>query len=246
MKIFRSKRTRETCALLKEHMPPEFKDKPIVLNYGNSCNFNEAKYRGKIILNKKEAVMRCSHKKEMFKYIKNYAVDYADIKTPEGIMKAIRLLLDSKELVGRNKSKIGIITTVAQFAEIYDQIDYITVKERKLNEYRVLMVLGEPFRVMKKVNQNDDFALKIANSEFKPMKIKLFDQDAMENIKLAVKALGIDVCGVDILENDMHEFKILEVNSGAALCENSIRKFYKKLNRIIEKRYLLGGTPNGE
>lgn len=246
MKIFRSKYTRETSTLLREMMPEEFRELPIVLNYGNGCNFRESKYGNKLILNHKEAVRRCSNKKEMFRYISDCSVEYIDIKMVEGFRNAVDKLLKKKELVGRKGNRIGIIKRIRELVDVYPDIDYVTVKEDKEKEFRVLMVLGEPFRIMEKINSNGDFMLKHANSTFRGRKISNFDFDIMEKIKCAVKKIGIDVCGVDVCLNRKGEYKILEINSGASLCKRSVRKFYKKLGELIKERKLFEGITDGK
>ena len=235
MKIIRCGRTEETCDRVERNMPKGLVPLKIKLNYGNSQVEDDDDY---ILINTQEAIKRCLHKREMFRYIRDYSVGYFDLKSVSRVFKAFVTLMLGKELVLRKGSKIKCVSTVEDFEKLYKNYSYATLKEEKSFEYRILMFYGKPFKIKMKFNKKKEFVNKQENCRFIDVPIDLFEElygtEIIKNVRKAVWNLGIHLCGVDLILNDKKEFKILEVNSGAGMSGKSVRAFYEVLSKRFE------------
>lgn len=230
-----SGRTEETTKRLQDLMPSNLENEKIVLNVGNS-SLNEDCYKDYIILNKVNSVKNCVNKKEMFKTLKKNGVKtlyYLDLNKPIDKLKSIFLLGINKELVLRNREGLKIINK-KNLKEVFNKNwDYATIKENRLIEYRVIIFKNKVVRITFKLNKNNDFALKQNNSTFIEVDINKIPLKVRKNLLKAVEMLGIDLCGIDFLVNKKGKYKIIEVNSGMAMCEKSINSFYEILRYYL-------------
>jgi hypothetical protein len=236
MRITYASRCCETGERLEESLEgSDMKDKKIVLNIGDS-SFNEAEYvlSGYDIINRVEDIKRCVDKKRMFKELAKGNVkclDFMDLKTINGVLKAVLLIQCSKRLVLRieGRRKYKCISTLKELLDNLRECDYATAYEEKINEWRVLCYRGQVLRVWDKEPDDDNVRFwHRSNCTF----------NSSDNIEVgrlgleASRALGIDLSGVDVLENDRHELKVIEVNSGMAMSYGTIKRLFNKIKEV--------------
>lgn len=225
MKIFSCNATEETGERLKNLLPQELENKPIALNLGYS-DFKEIE--GYKTLNPSYAVKNCVNKKEMFKTLKKSKIKclkFFDLNTIKGKFLSLFCLLIGKEIVLRSN---GIkILKLKDFSKILKNKDYATIKENKILEYRLIVFKNKIIRGMVKINKRGDFIVKQSNSRFKDIDLNKISEKDKQNIINSSLCLGLDLSGVDVLVNNKGKFKIIEVNSGMALCSKSIDILYK-------------------
>jgi len=199
-----------------------------LINLGNS-SLKEENYKDYIIINKVEGIKNCVNKKDMFRLLKKGKVsslDYLNLKNPIDLIKGF-MILYTKSLVFRKERKLKIINNHIDYFTLLKNYDYATIKENKVLEYRVLMFKDYPFRILLKLNKTNDFKLKQENCKF--ISVNLIREDIVKECIKATKSIGIDLAGIDILINNKFEPKIIEINSGMALCGKSIRELIKSI-----------------
>jgi len=231
MKIGYTKRTRETKERIKDLMSDSLKRKKVFLNIGNTkSGADKYKRIGYLILNSNKAVENSADKKKMFRLFKENKIN--SVKFIEltffGKLKSICYLLIGKDLVLREK---GLnVLGISQFINFLKSENYVTLKENKIIEYRVIVFKNKIIRVMIKLAKEKDFSLKWENCRFKEV-----DKDTLkdkENIIKSVSCLNLDLAGVDVLVNKKGESKIIEVNSGMSLNEKSINLLFKEIEKL--------------
>jgi len=137
----------------------------------------------------------------------------------------------------RLNDRIKCVDSCYQFIKSFKKYDYATLKEEKLVEYRILLLYGEPFRIMAKFPIKKTFAYKQEYCQFVDIDIddfkELYSNKIFVQLKKMVWKININLCGVDLILNQKGELKVLEVNSGAGMCGKSIKTFYKKLIKML-------------
>lgn len=210
---------------MKELIPRRLKYDDILINLGNGY-FNEYDYDDYEIINRVEAIRKCSNKKEMFRILIND--DVSCVSFYEGYdrkRKALELIRRGYKLVLRKGKRIKI--TNSRWDIRRDWWDYFTIWEEKREEWRILMFKGEILRRQLKDNIYGEDILKKENCEFRQR--RLIRGDIARECRKAVESLGIDLCGIDVMRNTDGEVKILEVNSGMGMNENSINKVFNEI-----------------
>ena len=229
MKIGYTKKTIETKDRLFELMPDDLKHAKIFLNIGNA---NSKGAPGYLMLNKPENVKNAADKKAMFKVFKENrinSVKFIDLKGL-GKFKAIGYLLTGKDLVLREQG-LNVIG-ISQLFRFLKSKEWVTLKEEKVIEYRVIVFRDKILRAMIKLPNKKDFTLKQENCRFIDIKPEFINETIPKDVIKSVKCLGLDLAGVDCLINKKGEFKILEVNSGMSLCSKSIGLLFNELRRM--------------
>ncbi|MFA6023566.1 MAG: hypothetical protein WC781_05750 [Candidatus Pacearchaeota archaeon] len=239
MEIIYCEKTKETGERLVNLMPEELTERNIILNVGNS-NYrqkdNSPIGNEELILNSVNSIKNCVNKKEMFRIFKENrikSVSFIDLDKPMGKIKSSVILLFGKELVLRKDKEIEVIK-LSEIKRLFkNKFDYATIKENRILEYRIIVFKNKVVRAMVKLNYGGDFVLKQDNSKFIDVNINKIPHKTINNLLKATKYLGIDLCGIDLLVNKNGKFKILEVNSGMALCSKSINQFYDILRYYL-------------
>lgn len=187
-----------------------------ILNIGNS------EFEGKGVLNKADKIKGCIDKKNMFREFKRNGVNclkFYDLGSWYGWVRALFRVVFGNKLVLR-KGRNCKVVRLKGFLKNYGNYDYGTLFENKVFEYRVLVFKGNIFRSMIKFNPfSKKFRLCLDNTHFKDCWVR--SEIEKESLK-AVKCLGLDLAGVDVLMNDRFQFKVIEVNSGMGLQKESI------------------------
>jgi len=229
--IVGSRKTKKTDKLLRELEPEDLKE--IIFNHGLS-SFPEYNYIGRKIINRVSAIRNCVDKKRMFRCFARYGVkslEFFDLSIPQDRRKAIFRLLQRKELCLRRGRKIEIVGSIWRFRRIFRRYIYATTKVDKKTEWRILTLFDIPMRVFQKIG--DEFALHLDNCEFK------IDNNCPESVineaLKASKACGIDMAGVDICLTTDNKVKVIEVNSGPGMSENSIEKLFRLIRMLKRK-----------
>jgi hypothetical protein len=238
MEIVYPRRCCKTGRLLEELMPDVLGDEQVLLNLG--CGgFDEDGYEDYLIINNKEAVNNCADKKRMFGILKINCVpclEYYDLQKLGGLAASYELLLKGGKLLLRSPayrdySLMSKDNDYRDYAIPYPaRYTYATKLENKINEWRVICFKGQVMRIWRK----EPFApMQLfwhrEDCEFRKVINEQVGQLALE----AANALGIDLCGVDILENDKNELKVIEVNSGLSMSEITIRRLYRRICGLI-------------
>jgi glutathione synthase/RimK-type ligase-like ATP-grasp enzyme len=206
MKIAYSKKSRITARLLKEMMPESLINAKIILNLGNS-KLDTSRYQDWLIINKSESISNSANKKRMFELFQQ-----SNIKC-----------LEYRQSISR----------VIFFRSVWFKRKWgWTRRENKVKEYRVIVFLNKIFKIYEKIPNNQiDFQWKKDNTIFTRRRMQ-FPEDVKLNIINSVKCIGLDLAGVDVLLNDLGEYKVIEVNSGLGMGEPTIRKLYRRISRI--------------
>jgi glutathione synthase/RimK-type ligase-like ATP-grasp enzyme len=240
MEIVYCKKTRPTATLMKEMIPEILRDFKIIINLGNSSfNEHEDRYREYEIVNKIEAIKNSVDKKAMFKlFIKNKipTVEFLDLSDPyDKRVAELYLEMGHKIILRSDKPKQFIRAAHRKYKKRLNNFTYATVQESKQAEYRVIVFKNKILRCMMKVpNDNASFRMKQHNCTFYGINKREFPVEALRMVKSAVKVLGLDLAGADLMLNDKNEWKVLEVNSGMGLNKRSITKLYTR----IQKKYI--------
>ena len=243
MKIISSQRTCKTKQLVRELIPDWAKPKSILLNLGDS-SINEREYSGYKIINRVENIRNCSNKIRMFEIFNENgikAVTYVPIRRSDyGNLNLMRFKMKfrGKELVFRRGKELKVIPIEQVSVRDMNYYDFATIKEDKEKEYRIIIYKDKIVRAMIKINETGDFQFKQENCRFVTMDFSKFPQSVKDNLFKAVKVLGIDLCGIDLLKNTDGEFKILEINSGMSLSERSIEEFFNLLKEEVRNNSL--------
>lgn len=206
-----------------------------LFNLGNGNFMWEREHisNGFKIINKVENIKNCSNKKRMFEILTHNNVpclEYFDLDNPTDIFYAKHAIAIGKILCLRRRKRLKRVDNLNSFNYHRDWYRYATTKENKRFEYRVVMLYNEPIVVFIK-NPNDHiFKYKQEYCTFARITLPK-DDSVLKVCKQATKALGIDMCGVDILVNKKGEAKIIEVNSGNGMAGRTIKKIMKLLRK---------------
>lgn len=239
MKIRYVKKTRPTGKRLIELMPEQLEDLSIYFNFGNSDILFD--YDDWLIFNTPEAVKNASNKKRMFRLFQENninAIEYINLETQKEL--ALMKLRHGKKLVLREEKSLKLIGPVFGKQKIRNSNGYVTIKENKLSEYRIIVWNNRILKTYIKLPNNyiKKFQYKINNCTFKRLCYNPFDSETTENILKSVRCLGLDLAGVDLLLNKDGEYKIIEVNSSPGMSEKTIKYLYQRMIRSRRVREL--------
>ena len=239
MRITYARRGSRTGRMLSELMPEELCDTPLVLNLGNS-NFDEQPYldEGYDFINRSRNIKNCVNKKSMFLNLIMADIpclDYYDLEELESINHSYLDLLLGKTLLLRSPHYrdymlVSRDTPVVPFNPRYT---YATKLEDKLREWRIIVFNGRIFRDWEKTPLDPtELYWHKENCVFSKVR---YPNNIPEDLALrSALALGMDLCGVDILENKDHDYKVIEVNSSMALSETSVLRLYRRIMRSYD------------
>jgi len=233
MNVVYSFATDVTGKRLIEYMPKEFANLPLVLNHGNG----EFAERRVPVLNEARAVRLCMDKYRQRKYFKQFSLTYLNLKKKEHVELCRLYLHAGVRLVMKGGMPMEVVGSTEKFDRWHSKYEFATVVEDKRFEYRILMFKGRAFRIMCKLNRHNNFQWKQSNSQFIDVPIDwfgwLYGSRLMKRLKRIVNKMGIDLCGIDLVRTKQGKFRILEINSGAAMCRKSIRLFYNMFAEMI-------------
>lgn len=204
-----------------------------LINLGNSNFGEENRYerRGYKIINRTRNMKNCSDKKKMFEILTSRGIDcltYFDLDSHSDRESIRRCLRQGSEMCLRSKGKLFRIRTVQGFEHNYHRYRYATISERKRYEYRVVMLHNKVLTTFLKVPQEHTFMLKHRNCRFSRITLPRED-DIYKICRQATQALGIDLCGIDVMVTVSGEAKIIEVNSGNGMMPATIKKILRTL-----------------
>lgn len=238
MKIISSNRTCKTKQLVRELIPEWAKYKKILLNLGDS-SINEEEFRDYLIINKVDNILNCSNKVRMFEIFNENgikSVTYVPLSRENygniNLLK-FKVKFTKKDLVFRKGKELKIIPIEQVSVKDMNYYNFATIREDKEKEYRIIVYKGKIVRVMNKINNTGDFQFKQDNCSFVTIDFNRFPQEVKDNLFKAVRVLGIDLCGIDLLRNQRGEYKILEINSGMSMSERSIESFFELLKSEV-------------
>ncbi|MCH7534158.1 MAG: hypothetical protein IH948_00130 [Bacteroidetes bacterium] len=247
MRIRYVRKTGPTGRLMTRLIPERLQNKPIIFNFGSSESLNCS---CPLVFNTPEAVYNASNKKRMFRMLIDSDIDtldFIDLSTDR--QRAINLLRQGKELVLREGKTIRLISPFrggwqsyfrgkkwkmrkADYQRLMNSNGYVTVKEDKLSEYRVIVWNKRILKTYIKIPKNpyrEMFKYKFRDCTFRRICHPDFSSDMYENIIESVNCLGLDLAGIDILINTDGVFKIIEVNSSPGMSEKTINHLYRRM-----------------
>ncbi len=214
----------ETRDLMNRHEGKDF-----VLNLGVS-KFDPSKHEGKIIFN--ADVSKCVDKTKMFKEFRRNKIPHPkfyDLKSPFGTIKANMALIRGKKLMLHNGA-VKIISSIKELNKAKDK-RYATEMINNREEYRINIVGGSIISV--KLKEGNAKIKKLEECKFRMMDI--IDKDLADVSTKAAKAVGIDLCGVDVVF-DGKKYIVLEVNSCPGMGNNTSRRAVSELNNLWFER----------
>ena len=227
-KVLKTKRIRNTDVLIR---------------WGNSTS-DATVNTPAIEINKREAIVNASNKLKMMKIL----------ASTEGIqipMMIIPSLLDSESVKfllptisnedGKFFARNGANGEVRLADEVQHNDSYLTKPIDKDREYRVHVFGDEVIGIYEKIPTEgeicQDSIMKDHNSQFVRCNTDLdlrCNAGAQEMCVKAVKAMGLDFGGVDIIrERDTKEFFLVEVNSSPSLNNLNIKRYVEKFVEFI-------------
>jgi glutathione synthase/RimK-type ligase-like ATP-grasp enzyme len=234
MKVIGCKRTCKTLRRMKQQIPFRLSNKKLLINLGNG-DMGYTPY-GYEVINTPTAVKNCSNKKRMFNILEDNDIktlSFMDTDVEEDYTRAMTLLSEGEDIVLRGlDGKWQVVDSPDDLTVMWDDFDYATKYEEKKYEYRIIIFRDELFKIYRKLHKGDDFCLKKDNCAFiivKPERMGSRHERMISECLRASKSLEIDLCGFDVMINTADEVKIIEANSGMAMCENTINQLYGKI-----------------
>jgi len=178
MKIIKCLLTEDTERRLWDTLPANFERKKILINLGVSTFEDEHKYPDYKIINRVKAIKRCVDKGKSLEILKRHRIktvksfDLEKLNPLLFIYLALRYLIWDQKLILKRNGHLKIVDFQKFFSELenINRYSYITVKEDKEREYRVLLYKGKPFRVMEKNGNPSIFAWKNEHCHFSNVK----------------------------------------------------------------------------
>ena len=198
----------------------DYTDFDVVVNYGSS---KEAVFP--YVINTPEAVSLCVNKISTLKRVK-HGVEWTKNKE-----KALSWLLNGGAVVAREfecgsrSSGTTICETVETFEDT--KAKFWTKYFPHTHEVRINVFRGEILSVYEKVAKDGFFT-------FNLLEIIGEVPQVTEMIRSITNNIGIAIYGLDVLVNSAGEYRLLEVNSGAALYEDTSDKLVSLLKREIK------------
>jgi len=183
-------------------------------------------------LNSLESVLRTSNKLEMIKTLASAGVIVPAFNTTvEGIDQCKD---SSGNCYIRNKQ--GVVRYGNDFNPLTD-LYYTKPVAFKRREYRVHVFLNKIIGIYEKIpmvegSENRPKLFKSDTCRFvrSDPSISRVDQNAQTSCIEAVKALGLDFGGVDLIRNKLGEFTICEVNSSPGLNSQMLVRYTNEIN----------------
>ena len=221
MVIIGAKRSSLTRWLMRQK---EFKVKPNVLFNLGLSNCDCRGYNK--VINKPEAVRANADKLVMLRKLKN-----ANVCRPLVISKASDALMHIEDYNGIvAKPGNTFIKSERMFYEymLHNTPDYFTEFIPHDKEFRVIIYNDRLVKLYEKIRKPDYTGdlWKIENCEFKERRWEDFP-GLVTVAKSAVKAVGLDLCGVDIIRAMDGKYVVLETNSAPGMHENTLRKLVR-------------------
>lgn len=233
MKIINCRKTQPTADLMNELMPDDLNRLDVVINLGNSNSTEEALHNWTI--NNTNAIKNSADKKTMFRLFKANkipSVEYYDLNDNcDRRVVELGLQIGVPFVLRRDNPKRFKRAASESYIRQLDRFTYATIQEKKQIEYRIIVFNNRILRCMVKMNLNHDFRLKQHNCKFVGINKREFPIEVLRMVKKAVKCVGLDLSGVDVLLNELGEWKILEVNSGMGMNKRTINKLYNRIRK---------------
>lgn len=223
--VISSPKTEETSLRLEANIPLYLHDKlNIALNMGNS-QYSPTAYT----LNHPSTIRNTVDKKRMFEIMKAYDIPCIQYIPLDTLTTRLKLLLYSilhkRSLVLRSNNTIKLCDSPKEI--LNKKWTYITIKETKKREYRILAFKDHIVKCYTKEPKNKkDFILKLDNTHFEPCEPLNEFKDIVTKL---YKAFLLDISGIDILVNDQDQIKIIEINSGPGMSTSSCRAMLKQI-----------------
>lgn len=209
-----------------------------VINWGAG----EAYIPAKVVLNKPECIRSAVNKLASFKLFKEHGVrtplwttswKQAAIWSTEGTRIVTRKRLEGRDGEGVVMNKVG---GPVEEGKLYTQ--FIA----GCDEYRVTVIDGHAYAVQKKVrvpgkaSYNDEIKTTGGGYGMHLMALYEAPTSVREEAIKAVKALGLDFGGVDVIHNPMSGAYILEVNTAPELTPHLLEVYAGALKTVIKRR----------
>ncbi len=199
----------------------------IALNMGISNPSFEQAWSGKTWINKPEAVRGNVDKFSMLEKLEEAGVNvpYFERITSErqlrqalGTHNALVFKPDNKII--RDEAKLRNIVRNRGLAN-----KYYTRFVQHDREFRVIIYKNKIVKLYEKLRlaNSFNFMWKIKRCEFKEVSWKE-NKAVYREAKKAVKVMGLDLCGVDVIEDSNGKPVVLETNSAMGMRENTIKK----------------------
>jgi len=204
-----------------------------LFNLGNGNFGGQGRYEseGYNIINKVNNIKNCSNKKRMFEILRQNKVPsliYYDLNISQDRLRAMQHIRNGGIICLRRRKSLKRVKTLEGFNRLYQSYNYATAQENKRYEYRVVMLKDNVVVVYVKNPSLKVFKYKQEYCTFGRITLEK-NSDILEVCKQSTKALGIDICGIDVLVNKKGQAKIIEVNSGNGMAGRTIKKIMKML-----------------
>ncbi|MBW2675439.1 MAG: hypothetical protein JRD89_18855 [Deltaproteobacteria bacterium] len=199
---------------------------PVIINLGCS-NFQAP--TDKIVLNRD---CRTSiDKVKMFKAFRRHGVKHVpfyDLRNPIDIFKALFNL----PVILRPNFKV--VKTKGEFLRSFMRYRFATKLIEKKREFRANICLGEVLNVKEKIPfDRKSLRWKQHNSKFE----RVERPDVGSLAVKAAEAVGLDVCGVDIIEDMKGELYVLETNSAPGMGTDTVQELIKTIYSKFKKSH---------
>lgn len=203
------------------------------------------------LFNSSEAIRLCDDKMLTHIFLANSGIrmpktissplNYMNKDDPQflkDVMKLLQFPLIAKENFGSLGKGISLISNVEelyQYEHDHKQVAHLYqeyIESSKGHDYRLILINGKFVASMKRVNNNGDFRSNVAQGGHgEEAKVP---QTYINMAEKAAKALKLDVCGIDILD---------DANGNPVLCEVNSNAFFQEIEKItgenIAKQYAL-------
>ena len=229
-------KTRITSERFKDYMPSSLSDVDIIINLGNSDFNDRSYYNTHYIVNKSNNIKNCTHKMDSLLAMQEAGVpclEVMNLRTIQGYNKALSYVSQHIPLVLRKHSGYWRVRNRRHFIRCTrnNNYDYATKIEKNVKEWRIVLFKGNLVRISWKRPNIPSFRRKSNTCTF--FTDDNYDYEIINICRQAQKLFNIDLCGIDILQNERGEYKIIEVNSGMSLLRPSIRYIYKLIKKEI-------------
>lgn len=214
----------------------------ILIRWGNSTS--DAYIGGEIVeLNKREAVQNTSNKLLMMKKLIECRISTPQLFFTKGINNNI-----INEMFNLFKDENGMCfirnnSNIVRYDNNPTNLDLYISKpiSNKTNEYRVHVVDDKVLGIYEKIPENDEVKIfKDHNCKFSRCNMELdnirCNSSAQQLCIDAVKTLGLDFGGVDLMRDSDSNFYISEVNSSPSLNSINIDRYIEQFKILIERR----------
>lgn len=201
----------------------------VIINLGNT----NASYNSSMI-NKPEHVRNCAHKVRMFELMRDNDIPcltWFDLRVPSQRMTAHDWADSGNRLIFRRLD--GDFRYGKESTRIDNgHWDYATVKEERIFEFRALCYNGDVFKLFIK----DGDALRLKKDTTRFVRIDTVPSTIKDIAHEVYQALGINLCGLDIMLTGDKGFLVIEVNSAPGMNDSSIKALF---NLIREEHGLI-------